>query len=616
MIVKYQYATDTGEKSGMSKTKKFFIALFVILLIGAVGFLIYWFAIRDNSKPEFEVLTTNQNYASIEYTKEGNTITLKATPKYNVEFYGWRYGEDGQVFSTTLTTTVEFQKQDDTVVYYADFRNLNDSSFEYDFNDVNDTAIITSYDSSVEALIMPSFVTNQWDFYTVVDYDLDFSQNTNLKSIVISENIDTIKANTFTDVSTLESVKFGGRLLRIEDKAFAGTALESIFVPSSVSYIAGDAFANCQKLQEIEVSQDNKTFSSDGNDIVKDITTNKLLVGSSSSVIADGITEIGDYAFSGRNIATLSLPNSVRKIGTYAFENTPLEIANINHATVISDGAFKNCTLLSQVIISTNSTMTEIGADAFNSCSSLTRFTVPQTVKTIGDRAFANCSSLTNFGFAQNTVIEHIGELALMSCAISSFYLPSTVTYVGEGVLADCSNLTSIRVGEENTIYTDKNSNIIVDVQNKILLASCSTSTNIFNDITVIANYALYGVENDNLVNIELPETITNIGEKSFFNTSIQSIKIPKSMLSIANQAFEGCENLKVVTIDSIEVFKNIEEQNSQGCLIVNAIVINIETSIIDDNIINSYLNTDLYTISKSQDEKYYVYTLKTENAQ
>lgn len=610
MIVKYQYATDTGEKGGMSKTKKFFIALFVILLIGAVGFLIYWFAIRDNSKPEFEVLTASQNYASIEYTKEGNTITLKATPKYNVEFYGWRYGEDGVVFSTTLTTTVEFQKQDDTVVYFADFRNLNDSSFEYDFNEVNDTAIITSYDSSVEALIMPSFVTKQWDFYTIVDYDLDFSQNTNLKSIVISENIDTIKANTFTDVSTLESVKFGGGLLRIEAQTFAGTALESIFVPSSVSYIAGDAFANCQKLQEIEVSQDNKTFSSDGNDIVKDITTNKLLVGSSSSVIADGITEIGDYAFSGRNIATLSLPNSVRKIGTYAFENTPLENANINHATVISDGAFKNCTLLSQVIISTNSTMTEIGADAFNSCSSLTRFTVPQTVKTMGDRAFANCLSLTNFGFAQNTVIEHIGELALMSCAISSFYLPSTVTYVGEGVLADCSNLTSIRVGEENTIYTDKNSNIIVDVQNKILLASCSTSTNIFNDITVIANYTLYGVKNDGLVNVNLPETITSIGNNAFSNSTLESIIIPKSVGTIADQAFKDCQKLTNVTIESKAIFQNIAEQNAQGYLVANATIINVEASIIDsDGLTSAYLDSEAFTKAKSQDGKYYVYT-------
>ena len=608
--MKYQYATDTGEKGGMSKTKKFFIALFVILLIGAVGFLIYWFAIRDNSKPEFEVLTASQNYASIEYTKEGNTITLKATPKYNVEFYGWRYGEDGVVFSTTLTTTVEFQKQDDTVVYFADFRNLNDSSFEYDFNEVNDTAIITSYDSSVEALIMPSFVTKQWDFYTIVDYDLDFSQNTNLKSIVISENIDTIKANTFTDVSTLESVKFGGRLLRIEAQTFAGTALESIFVPSSVSYIAGDAFANCQKLQEIEVSQDNKTFSSDGNDIVKDITTNKLLVGSSSSVIADGITEIGDYAFSGRNIATLSLPNSVRKIGTYAFENTPLENANINHATVISDGAFKNCTLLSQVIISTNSTMTEIGADAFNSCSSLTRFTVPQTVKTMGDRAFANCLSLENFGFAQNTVIEQIGELALMSTAISSFYLPSTVTFIGEGILADCANLTSIRVDDENTIYTDKNSNIIVDVQNKTLIASCSTSTNIFNDITAIANYTLYGVKNDGLVNVNLPETLTSIGDNAFSNSTLESIIIPKSVGTIADQAFKDCQKLTNVTIESKAIFQNIVEQNAQGYLVANATIINVEASIIDsDGLTSAYLDSEAFTKAKSQDGKYYVYT-------
>lgn len=610
MIVKYQYATDTGEKSGASKTKKFFIALFVILLIGAVGFLIYWFAIRDNSKPEFEVLSPNQNYASIEYTKEGDIITLKATPKYNVEFYGWRYGENGQVFSTSLSTSVEFSKQDDTVVYYADFRSLSESSFEYSFNEINDTAVITSYDKTVKNLILPSFVTNQWDFYTIVDYDLEFSDNSTLKSVVFSENINTIKANSFADIATLGSVRFGEGLVNIENKAFAGTALKSIVIPKSVSSIASDAFANCQNLQGIKVSQDNITFSSDNNNIIKDIVTNKIVVASNSSVISDGITEIGDYAFSGRQISEISLPNSVRKIGSYAFENTPLESANINHVTIVSEGVFKNCSNLSQVIISTNSTMTEIGADAFNSCSSLTMFTVPQTVKAIGDRAFANCLSLENFGFAQNTVIEQIGELALMSTAISSFYLPSTVTSIGEGILAGCTNLTSIQVGDENTIYTDKDSNIIVDVQNKTLLASCSTSANVFNDITAIASYAFYGVKNNSLVNVNLPATITSIGDNAFSNSTLESITIPKSVGTIADQAFKDCQKLTNVTIESKAIFQNIVEQNSQGYLVANATIINVEASIIDsDGLTSAYLDSEAFTRAKSQDGKYYVYT-------
>lgn len=586
MIVKYQYATDTGEKSGASKTKKFFIALFVILLIGAVGFLIYWFAIRDNSKPEFEVLSPNQNYASIEYTKEGDIITLKATPKYNVEFYGWRYGENGQVFSTSLSTSVEFSKQDDTVVYYADFRSLSDSSFEYSFNEINDTAVITSYDKTVKNLILPSFVTNQWDFYTIVDYDLEFSDNSTLKSVVFSENINTIKANSFADIATLKSVRFGEGLVNIENKAFAGTALKSIVIPKSVSSIASDAFANCQNLQGIKVSQDNITFSSDNNNIIKDIVTNKIVVASNSSVISDGITEIGDYAFSGRQISEISLPNSVRKIGSYAFENSLVATADINHVTVISDGAFKNCTFLSQVIISTNSTMTEIGDDAFNGCLNLTMFTVPRTVKSIGDRAFANCVNLAKFGFAQGTVIQQIGELALMSCAISSFYLPSSVSSVGEGILFNCSKLTEIDVAPNNIVYDDKDLNMIVDKQNKTLIA--------------------YTISED------IPEDISIIGNFAITNTEIQSIKIPKSVESIAENAFDECEKLNEVTLESGSVFKNINDENAQGFIVLNAQKIYVETSLIDkDGLKSAYLDSETFTRAKSQDEKYYVYTYK-----
>ena len=584
--MKYQYATDTGEKSGASKTKKFFIALFVILLIGAVGFLIYWFAIRDNSKPEFEVLSPNQNYASIEYTKEGDIITLKATPKYNVEFYGWRYGENGQVFSTSLSTSVEFSKQDDTVVYYADFRSLSDSSFEYSFNEINDTAVITSYDKTVKNLILPSFVTNQWDFYTIVDYDLEFSDNSTLKSVVFSENINTIKANSFADIATLKSVRFGEGLVNIENKAFAGTALKSIVIPKSVSSIASDAFANCQNLQGIKVSQDNITFSSDNNNIIKDIVTNKIVVASNSSVISDGITEIGDYAFSGRQISEISLPNSVRKIGSYAFENSLVATADINHVTVISDGAFKNCTFLSQVIISTNSTMTEIGDDAFNGCLNLTMFTVPRTVKSIGDRAFANCVNLAKFGFAQGTVIQQIGELALMSCAISSFYLPSSVSSVGEGILFNCSKLTEIDVAPNNIVYDDKDLNMIVDKQNKTLIA--------------------YTISED------IPEDISIIGNFAITNTEIQSIKIPKSVESIAENAFDECEKLNEVTLESGSVFKNINDENAQGFIVLNAQKIYVETSLIDkDGLKSAYLDSETFTRAKSQDEKYYVYTYK-----
>ena len=137
-----------------------------------------------------------------------------------------------------------------------------------------------------------------------------------------------------------------------------------------------------------------------------------------------------------------------------------------------------------------------------------------------------------------------------MSTAISSFYLPSTVTSIGEGILAGCTNLTSIQVGDENTIYTDKDSNVIVDVQNKTLLASCSTSANVFNDITAIASYAFYGVKNDSLVNVNLSATIKSIGDKAFGKSNVASINI-QNVSSLGEAIFENCEDLTTITLPS-----------------------------------------------------------------
>ena len=40
-------------------------------------------------------------------------------------------------------------------------------------------------------------------------------------------------------------------------------------------------------------------------------------------IIKDGITEIGDYAFSGTRIKRISIPKSVMYVGSYAFHGIP-----------------------------------------------------------------------------------------------------------------------------------------------------------------------------------------------------------------------------------------------------------------------------------------------------
>ena len=91
-----------------------------------------------------------------------------------------------------------------------------------------------------------------------------------------------------------------------------------------------------------------------------------------SVVIEEGITSIGDWAFTGCSLTSITIPESVTSIG---------------------DWTFTGCSSLTSITIPES--VTSIGDYAFRGCSSLTSFTIPESVTSIGNGAFYVCSSLT-----------------------------------------------------------------------------------------------------------------------------------------------------------------------------------------------------------------------------
>lgn len=70
-----------------------------------------------------------------------------------------------------------------------------------------------------------------------------------------------------------------------------------------------------------------------------------------------------------------------------------------------------------------------------------------------------------------------------------------------------------------------------------------------------------------NLVDVKLPESLTEIGEEMFFNcASLQSIDIGKNVENIGRKAFCGCVNLETVNIASGSVLKTVGEESFGGC--------------------------------------------------
>lgn len=149
--------------------------------------------------------------------------------------------------------------------------------------------------------------------------------------------------------------------------------------------------------------------------------------GITSAVIADGVRQIGEWAFwDCTSLVSVVIPMGATEIGNYAFkfcnitemEHLCLSIKNgvavkggtalycahqaseitMSGIMAIGGGAFSGCTSLVSAKIPAG--VTEIGNGAFLGCSSLSSVEIPQSVTKIGWSAFGWCDALSSVVFA------------------------------------------------------------------------------------------------------------------------------------------------------------------------------------------------------------------------
>ena len=107
--------------------------------------------------------------------------------------------------------------------------------------------------------------------------------------------------------------------------------------------------------------------------------------------------------------------------------------------------AFRECTNLTSVTI--GDSVTKIGGYAFQNCYSLTSVNIPNSVTTIGYYAFSSCTSLTSVNIPNS--VTTIGFCAFKDCSsLTSVYIPNSVTSIGIYVFSSCTSLTSVTIGD------------------------------------------------------------------------------------------------------------------------------------------------------------------------
>ena len=242
---------------------------------------------------------------------------------------------------------------------------------------------------------------------------------------------------------TLEGViTFDGEVTSIGDDAFYYcTSLESITIPNSVTEIGVRAFSNCTSLAEFN----GKFASEDGRCLIIDGVLNSFApYGLTEYTIPEGVTSIGDYAFSGcKSLTSITIPEGVTSIGYEAFGwCESLESITIpDSVTSIGDDAFLGCWSLVSITIPEG--VTSIGNFAFNGCSSLASITIPEGVTSIGGAAFCGCSSLASITIPEG--VTSIGDDAFAFCSsLTSITIPDSVTEIGYEAFSWCSSLAEV----------------------------------------------------------------------------------------------------------------------------------------------------------------------------
>lgn len=258
------------------------------------------------------------------------------------------------------------------------------------------------------------------------------------------------------------------------------------------------------------------------------------------------VVEILDLAFFGcDNILSVSIPDTVKKIGSYAFSDCTrlTDITVGKGVTSVGTEAFYNCpisraeipsSLASHISKESLQSVTVFGGDledwAFAYSKELRSISVGEGVTSIGSKAFYDCTRLNTVEL--NPSVKTIDYDAFYSCPVEHVTLPIELL-----VHIDKKWLKSAIINDGVEIYAGA-------------FADCKhlTRVNIDAQITSISNNAFNACVA--LEEITLPESLITLGDKVFKNCSVlKEIKLPKNLKSIGSSAFEYCSELSAIYI-------------------------------------------------------------------
>lgn len=355
---------------------------------------------------------------------------------------------------------------------------------------------------------------------TITKIPVDFCQRCQCLEKINLSHVQFIGTSAFSECSNLDA---GNLSAKIDRHAFEGTAVRNLDI-KDISELDEGVYQNCENLESVTISGDraipDRLFSGCKN--LKNVT------------IGEGITAVGDSAFSKTAVEKIILPSTV---------------------IVVRSDAFRECRQLREVIL--NDGLKTIAESAFKQTENLSEISIPDSVKHIGSGCFA-CSGIKSVKLPENSAFTAILWETFFGCKnLETVKLPDSVNVIDYYAFSECTSLRSINLDKVQVIGSSAFAKTALEY---ITLSARKIGSGAFAQCENLKKADLSGIgtkkvdsrlffECMNLSKINLPKNQIKIfGDDCFCHTAIREITFDIDNVIVGPNAF-GMTNLKKVII-------------------------------------------------------------------
>lgn len=408
---------------------------------------------------------------------------------------------------------------------------------------------VSDYSGTV---IVPDSVQYEGNWYHVTEVGNNAFQQSYVRSVTLPESVTKIGTDAFRSATDLQSINIPSGVTYIEDKTFAGC--------NSLPVINGIRYADTYLLATTDKTQSNYTISEGTKWIAEEAF--KDCSAATSITLPSSILSIGTSVFRGcTSLTSVTIENNPRytsvdgilytaaldTILCYPSGREEEDIVIPDHVTVVAAGAYVDNTHIKSLQVPEN--VTKIVSTAFTGCDSLTKLTIasPSIVETNYDRYIGN-GFFSIFG-------SQVCGTTLAECIIES-----PVSAIGKACFEYCGNLRKVtlpeglkRIEEDAFLYCSKLREINLPESMKSIgteaFMGCSELSNIHlsDSLTSLGTYAFYGCSS--LTNVHIPSSLTTLSNSVFRGAGLRYIHIPSNITTIEPGAFMACKQLQGVRL-------------------------------------------------------------------